>query len=154
MSDFHEINTKIIEFVKYLQTLINRLFKIRSIEPAIDYSGQRKEVSRLLFHALTKKICVREALLKFPAESKDPSIQSAWHALCHLEADEDIRKNDKDYADEQDDYLELIAFTLQNGEELPQNIIDSYKGYHNEALIPHAKGIQGIISKLTRFLNI
>lgn len=119
----------------------------------IDYKQYRIFVSELFFAVLAEKMHAREALLKFPPDIHDPSIQVAWHALCHREADEDIRKRDRTYAEEQDDYLEMLGFTMQNGSELPENIISEYEKYYKEAPIPHEKGIKGIFKKLTRFLN-
>lgn len=125
----------------------------KSQEQPIDYASYRKVVADLIFKTLTEKIIAREALLKFPEDIHDESIQAAWHALCYLEADEDLRRRDPDYANEQNDYLEMIAFTLQSGDALPQNITKAYKKYHNKALIPHSKKLKGIIDKLTRLLN-
>lgn len=130
------------------------MFKFNKIKKQIDYIPFRKAVADLILKVLTNKMHVKNALLKFPADIKDESIQAAWHALCYMEADEDLRRRDPAYADEQDDYLEMIAFTLQTGEPLPQNIIKVYKKYHKEALIPHSKTIKGIMDKLSRFLNI
>ncbi len=153
--------SKIIELIKKILLTIYNI-TIKSIESlkqkkTIDLEvivESRKFVSKIILEALTEKCCVRDALLKFPPESTDPSIQTAWKALCYLEADEDIRKKDKDYAQEQNDYIEMIAFTLQKGDELPKNIINAYTPYKTNALIPHSSGIKGVISKLTKFLNI
>lgn len=156
MFKFSEIN-----FYKVIEKIKNRGLNLRSLfsykkkaKETIDYSFYRKIVADLLFKVLTNKMLVREALLKFPEDIQDPSIQASWHALCHLESDEDIRRRDFEYAEEQNDFIEMIAFTLQRGEELPENIINSYTKYHEEALIPHSKGLKGIVKKLTRFLNI
>ena len=118
----------------------------------VDYSELRKEVSKLFIAVLTKSVPVRDALASFPKECQDKSIIAAWHALCHLEADEDLRLKDDMYREEQDEYIEFIAFTLQKGEELPANIINSYIPYHSEALIPAGKGVKAVINKLKRFL--
>ena len=75
----------------------------------IDYSQLRKRVSRLFVGVLTKRISVQEALAKFPKDCDDKTIIASWHALCHLEADEDIRLKDPLYAEEQDKY---IKFTI------------------------------------------
>lgn len=117
-----------------------------------DYSEQRKKVSKLFIAVLTQRLNVRDALAKFPKDCEDKTIIAAWHALCHLEADEDIRKKDEMYQKEQDEYIEFIAFTLQKGEELPSNIINSYLPYHNEALVSPSKSLKGIINKLKKFL--
>ncbi len=93
--------------------------------------------------------------MRFPKDAvSDPSIQAAWHALCHYEADEDLRRRDIGYANEQQELLELIAFTFKDGKELPQNLISAYSKYHSEVLIAPQKGLKAIIRKLTRFINI
>lgn len=155
MLSFNKIKLNlIIEKIKAYVIKLKLLFCNEENEGEIDYSFQRKCVADLIFKVLTHKILVREALLKFPSDSKDPSIQASWHALCHLEADEEIRRRDFEYASEQNDFLEMIAFTLQTGEELPENIKKAYDNYHKEALIPHSKGIKGLMEKLTRILNL
>lgn len=119
---------------------------------SVNYTEDRKYVSRLYIAVLTEKISVREALMKFPKNSEDKSIEAAWHALCHLEADEELRKKDLMYKEEQDEYIEFIAFTLDKGQELPENIIESYKPYHEDALIPPNTSIKGIIREFKKFL--
>ena len=113
----------------------------------------RASVAELIVKVLTDKMLVREALLQFPSSVDDPSIQVAWHALCHREADEDFRKRDSLYADEQDEYLEMIAFTLQKGDELPVNIVAEYKPYYKDIPISPAKGFKGMWKKLMRPLT-
>lgn len=99
-----------------------------------------------------KKLPVREALVRFPKNCEDKTLIASWHALCHLEADEDLRKQDAMYKQEQDEYIEFIAHTLQRGEELPENIISSYLPYHANALMPATNNIKGIIYQLKKFL--
>ena len=119
---------------------------------SVDYSEIRKKVSRLFFGVLTKKLPVREALVRFPKDCEDKTLIASWHALCHLEADEDIRKRNLMYKQEQDEYIEFIAYTLQKGDALPSNIIKSYLPYHNESLIPNTNTFKGILSQLKKFL--
>jgi len=119
---------------------------------SVDYSNLRKRVSKLFIGVLTKRLPVREALIRFPKECEDKTIIASWHALCHLEADEDLRKKDAMYKQEQDEYIEFIAYTLNKGEELPQNIINSYIPYHNAALTPETNTFKGIIKQLKKFL--
>lgn len=119
---------------------------------SVNYRELRKKVSKLFFAVLTNKIVVRDALARFPKDCEDATLIAAWHALCHLEADEELRLQDKMYAQEQDEYIEYIAFTLEKGEALPTNIVNSYSPYHNEALISPSKSLKGIINKLKRFL--
>jgi hypothetical protein len=112
----------------------------------------RKKVSKLYFGVLTRKLSVREALVRFPKECEDNTIIASWHALCHLEADEDLRKKDKMYKEEQDKYIEFIAFTLQKGEALPENIVNSYLPYHSNALTPETNTLKGILYQLKKFI--
>lgn len=122
--------------------------------PNNDYKEERKKVSRLIYMVLAETLHVREALLKFPKEINDATIKTAYHALVHFEADEDLRKRDLDYKDEQDDYLEFIAQTLQNGDALPQNMIKSYDKYYKTISLPYAKNIKGLLKSLCKFLNV
>ena len=124
------------------------MFKSKSI----DYANERKYTAKLYIAVLTGNLCVREALMKFPKNCEDKTIIAAWHALCHLEADEDLRKKDTMYAAEQDEYIEHIAYILDKGEELPQNIIDSYIPYHDSALFPPNNTLKGIIRQFKKFL--
>ncbi|MDD3013428.1 MAG: hypothetical protein PHC34_06965 [Candidatus Gastranaerophilales bacterium] len=117
----------------------------------ISLEEARKQVAELIFKVLTKTLCVREAIKLFPAEIYDPSVVCAWHALVHFDADEDLKKHDMEYAEEQNNYLEMMAFTLQNGNALPQNMLDDYEKYHDEALIPRKKGIISWFKSLLKF---
>lgn len=119
---------------------------------SVDYTQHRKCVANMFMGVLTKNIPVRDALANFPKDCEDATIIAAWHALCHLEADEDLRAKDSMYKEEQDNYIEYIANTLSKGEELPENIIKSYFPYHETALIPNSKKINGIIQTLKKFL--
>lgn len=119
-----------------------------------DYKEERKVVSRLIYMVLADNLIVREALLKFPKDVDDLTIKTAYHALVHREADEEFRYMDLDYRDEQDDYLEFIAQTLQSGDALPRNIIKSYDKYYKDAAVPHSKTFKGFIKSLCKFLNV
>lgn len=119
-----------------------------------DYKEERKNVSRLIYMILAETLGVREAILKFPKDINDSSIRTAYHALIHLEADEELRKQDLDYRDEQNDYLEFLAETLQQGKALPQNIIKSYDKYYRNIEIPRSENMKGLIKSLCRFLNV
>ena len=113
-----------------------------------------KLIEKAKYDVLTKKTIVREALLRFPKDCEDKTILASWYALCHLEADEDLRKKDAMYKEEQDEYIEFIADTLKKGEALPDNIIASYEKYHSEALTPCSNSLKGIIYKFKKFLCI
>lgn len=119
-----------------------------------EYREERKQVSKLIYMILAETLCVREAILRFPKDTNDSTIKTAYHALIHHEADEDFRKSNLDYKDEQDDYLEFIAQILQTGDALPQNIIKNYEKYYSNANTPHSESMKGLIKSLCKFLNV
>ena len=121
---------------------------------SIDFRQVRKSVANLYIGVLTHNITVQEALVNFPKDCEDKTVIAAWHALCHLEADEELRLKDGDYKEEQDAFLEFIENTLRKGEELPINIINSYLPYYSDSLTPHSTKLTGIIGTLKKFLCI
>ena len=116
--------------------------------------NDRVLVADLIRQVLISRMCVREAILNFPRNTDDKSIHAAYHALVHYEADEDLRKRDTLYKEEQDDYLEFISYILEKGEDLPENIINNYEKYYVCANIPHEKNAKGFLKSFLRFLNI
>ena len=119
-----------------------------------DYKDDRKFVSRLIYLVLTDGLTVKDAILKFPKDLDDDTIKTAYHALIHFEADEDFRRRDFEYKDEQDDYLEFIAQILQEGNALPKNIIKSYDKYYKNIDTPHSESVKGLLKGLCKFLNV
>lgn len=119
-----------------------------------DYKEERKIVSRLIYMVLAETLHVREAILRFPKEANDTSIKAAYHALVHYEADEDMRRRDLAYKEEQDDYVEFIAQIMQEGNPLPKNIIKSYDKFYKNVAMPYSKSMKGLIRSLCRFLNV
>lgn len=119
-----------------------------------NYKEDRKKVSRLIYMVLTDKLLVRNAILKFPKDTTDESIKTVYHALIHMEADEDFRARDLEYKEEQDDYLEFIAQILQSGDPLPQNIIKSYDKYYKNIDLPRSENIKSVLKSLCKFLNV
>ena len=113
----------------------------------------RRNVGRLIYTVLTEQRNVREAIKLFP-ESDDRSIECAYHALIHYEADEVLRYQDIEYKEAQDEYLEAIAQTLSEGNNLPQNIIDEYKPYYKGVAHLWKNGIKGFWKEFKRFINI
>lgn len=118
------------------------------------YTEERKIVSRLIFMVLAESLHVKDAILKFPKDISDSSIKAAYHALIHMEADEDLRIKDLAYKEEQDDYLEFIAQTLQSGNSLPKNLIKEYDKYYKDIETPHSESMKGLIKSLCKFLNV
>lgn len=118
------------------------------------YIADRKKVSSLIFDVLTHKISVLDALREFPKNLADPTLNAAFHALVHLEADEDLRNNDANYKDEQDMYLEDIANILSQGNALPLNIIDEYSKYYKESLIYPNIDKKSVFVRLKKMINL
>ena len=115
---------------------------------------ERLLASELVRKSLLGYIPVREALLRFPPETTDKSVQAAFHALVHFEADEDLRQRDILYKEEQDEYLEMISQILESGEDLPDNIIKNYEKYYKEASIPRTETVTGNLKRFFRYLNL
>ena len=97
---------------------------------------------------------VREALMLYPKDTTDESLVAAYHALIHYEADEDLRRRDELYKEEQDDYIEFLSYILGRGEDVPQNIIDNYKNYYDTAPILHEHTIKGFFKGFWKSLNV
>ncbi|MBQ2644230.1 hypothetical protein IJG14_01485 [bacterium] len=114
----------------------------------------RQKAGELIKCVLAGKMTIKQALLAFPKDVKDNSVRSSWHALCHLEADEDLRTKDVLYREEQDSFLNSIAETLMLGESLPEYITEAYKKYYNIPLTPHRDGLKGFLASFENFLNI
>ena len=120
----------------------------------VDYKKVRRSVANLYMGVLTHNVSVKDALANFPKDCDDKTVIAAWHALCHLEADEDIRLKDVEYKEEQDNFLKYIESTLRKGEELPINIINSYVPYYSNSLTPNSTKLKGILKTLKQFLCI
>ena len=97
---------------------------------------------------------VREALMLYPKDTTDESLVAAYHALIHYEADEDLRRRDELYKEEQDDYIEFLSYILGRGEDVPQNIIDNYKNYYDTEPILHEHTIKGFFKGFWKSLNV
>ena len=115
--------------------------------------GDRQLVGRLIISVLTEQINVGEAIKQFP-DCTDKSVECAYHALVHFEADEEMRRTDIEYREAQDDYLESIAQTLIQGKDLPKNIIEEYKPYYKGVSRLWQNGFEGFWKEFKRFINI
>ena len=118
-----------------------------------DYTKERQLTGNIIIAVLTERISVKKGLLLFPKGCADPSVQAAWHALCHYEADEDIRAKDIEYNNQQIELLEMIAFAFKDGSPLPQNIIEAYHPYYKDDPISYETGLKGFVKKFLRFIN-
>lgn len=114
----------------------------------------RELVSRLIMLVITSQLSVKDAVLKFPKDTDDINIKTAYHALLHYEADEDFRATDYEFREEQDNYLTMISELLANNKELPKNIIKSYESYFPEVELPKSKTILNFLISLSKFLNV
>ena len=139
------------KFCNYLQSSGKNT--TAKVENNRDYTAERKVVGNIVISVLTERLNVRKALTLFPKGCEDDSIRAAWHALCHYEADEDIKFRDIDYKNQQVELLELIAFEFKDGNPLPQNIVDAYKPYYKDNPLSYQSGLKGILKKLFRFIN-
>ncbi len=110
-------------------------------------------VSELIRKVLVGELSVRNAITLFPSDVRDKSIEAAFHALVHYEADEDLRKRDILYREEQDDYLTLIFQTLEQGKVLPENIIRNYEKYYKSADIPMPNDFRSNLIRFWRYLS-
>lgn len=110
-------------------------------------------VACLIKEVLLGNIAVSRALSKFPKNSNDKSIDCAFFALTHLEADEDIRLRDSNYREEQDDYLLMIAQTLEKNEDLPLNILREYSKYYDKPPIYQQINLKYVLNELKKFIN-
>jgi len=110
-------------------------------------------VSNLLTKVLTGQMSVLQAVRIFPKDTNDSSIDTAFHALMHMEADEDFRAKDSLYKDEQDSFIEFIAQTLARGDDLAQNLIDEYEKFYPEAILYKPDTKENIIKRLLKIIN-
>ena len=122
------------------------------MKTSFQIQDEKKFVAELVFKVLSGEICVREALEKFPSQPDDDSLQCAWHALIHFEADEDFRKKDIEYAQEQDNYMKSLALSLQKGDFLPKNIIEEYNKYYDPVIKSETKSLLSKIKSIFRFI--
>ena len=111
-------------------------------------------VANLINDVLVSKITVQEALSKFPKDKDDINIKCALDALMHREADEDLRKSVKGYAQIQDNFLSDIAEAFKQNKTLPQNIINQYLKYHTDDIISDGDdNFKTFMQKVKRIIN-
>lgn len=113
----------------------------------------REAVGKLFYSVIEGVVSSRKAIDYFPRNVEDMSIKIAWHALLHYDADEDMRINDAEYAQEQIKYIEFLASILSKGEELPQNILDEYEELYKDTVLPKRYNWWGNLRSLFRFLD-
>jgi hypothetical protein len=119
-----------------------------------DNLSDRRVVANILRNVRMGIYTVRQAVILYPKDITDESLIAAYHALIHYEADEDIRAKDELYKQEQDDYIEFLSYTLEKGEDLPQNIIENYKQYYDFVPILHQNNPKGFFKSFLKFINV
>lgn len=117
------------------------------------YIKDRKKVSGLILDVLAQRITVLQALKEYPKNLGDSTLNAAFHAIVHFEADEDLRNKDALYRSEQDAYLEDIASILSDGSALPYNIIEEYNKYHKDSLIYPNIDKKTVMQRLKKMIN-
>ncbi len=112
----------------------------------------RKLVGIMLYDIISKNITPFEAIQKFPKDIEDTSVKIAWHAIIHFDSDEDMRKTDNLYAQEQIKYLEGLGKILLQGEPLPENILQEYESIYEETILPKRATIKEYLKSIFRFI--
>lgn len=111
-------------------------------------------ISDLIHDVLNGKISVQSALLTFPKDIENVEIKCAFDAIMYLEADEDIRKKDKEYRELQNEYLLHIAKIFKENGNLAQNIISRYLKYNKDDLISKKRStLKDTLNYLKRMIN-
>ena len=113
----------------------------------------REAVGKLFYSMIEGVVTSRKVIDYFPRNVEDDSIKIAWHALLHYDADEEMRIQDAEYAQEQIKYIEFLAGILSKGEELPQNLLDEYEELYKDTTLPKRYNWWGTLRSLLRFLN-
>ena len=114
---------------------------------------ERQKAADIIIDVLSEKMTVAQGLSLFP-KTDDINVKCAFDALAHLEADEDLRAHEIDYAEIQDEYLLNMATALKKGELLPVNTISEYLKYHQDNLTSSdKKDFKTVFQKLKRMIN-
>ena len=97
-----------------------------------DILKNRYKASHLIEAVIDEEIEARIALNSWPDEpiGKDTSLDIAYQALWHFEADEDQQQSELFYMDTQIELLKQISRKLAKGETLPTYIIKNYDMDH------------------------
>ncbi len=92
----------------------------------------RKQAAQLLEAVIDERVSPQFAINRWPetVECPDPSLESAFQALWHFEADEDKQKHELFYLDAQLELLRQMAGFLKHGHALPGYFLRSYLPAH------------------------
>ena len=89
---------------------------------------RRQQAAQLLDLVLDEQLEPRRAINRWPemGAAFDPSLEAAYQALWHFEADEDRHKQEVFYLDAQLELLKQMAGTLRQGHALPKYMTQAY----------------------------
>lgn len=90
----------------------------------------RRKAAQLIRRCLYEGYLVREALKNWPDYYEDQTLLCARHALVHFEVDKEVYRNDKEYFEQQVEWMQQLVNILSTGEAIPANIIESYEEYY------------------------
>jgi hypothetical protein len=91
--------------------------------------ARRQRAAQLLEAVIDEQIEPRIAINRWPepATEPDPSMDCAYQALWHFEADEDKQKSELFYLDAQLELLRQMSLALKQGADVPGHILALYR---------------------------
>lgn len=99
--------------------------------PSTDLERRRLHAGRLIEGVLNEELSAGYALTRWPMPPKkdgepDLSLQAAYQALWHFEADADRQRSELFYMDAQMELLSQISRYLCHGRPLPAHMLNAY----------------------------
>ncbi|MBK8190766.1 MAG: hypothetical protein IPK79_10000 [Vampirovibrionales bacterium] len=105
------------------------------LPPPPDIAQLRRDCAGLLQQAVEESLTARQAINRWPAPSgADPSLDAAYQALLHFEADEVQQRGEMFYMDAQLALLSQIAAFLADNRDLPPYMLSAYPVEHRTAV--------------------
>lgn len=103
-----------------------------SVRPEPDNRILRQQAAQLIEAVLDERMEARLAILRWPEQGllPDPSLEIAYQALWHFEADETQQQSELFYLDAQLELLRQIAWFLKDGRDLPAHFLQGYSPAH------------------------
>jgi hypothetical protein len=102
------------------------------VEQNPEQLARRQKAAQLLEDVLDERMEPRLAINRWPepGDMPDASLDTAWQALWHFEADEDKQQSELFYLDAQLELLRQIARFLKEGRDLPAYFLQPYPEDH------------------------
>ena len=112
-----------------MQAQPNTLPPLMSFSAVSGKLARRQRAAQLLLAVIDESIEPRLAINRWPeaVDEPDVSLECAYLALWHFEADEEKQKTELFYMDAQLELLRQIAKQLTEGKDLPPYILTLYK---------------------------